>query len=284
MKRYVLIFAFIIFWCVFSPFIAFKLLSGSFTPSNQNEASRAEAVPTDLHVDEKEKISMLDVLTRKKLKELDIQNYSPECQKALAVAIRSQIFFNDPTVSTSTEIDNEVLDCVAQTSGVVLTQDENVINAIVHVSSYKTTVSSPKGEKYLLSVNTYESPEDIKTTVVFTKDEFEKIILKICPTAVFEDVPLIKNIEFDMENRCKYISVGNCSVSASAFAEYVGLASLAFQISETSNTFTITSYGEGDGVGMSIKGADALSLQGETYDKILNAYYSDVVLKKINQS
>lgn len=58
------------------------------------------------------------------------------------------------------------------------------------------------------------------------------------------------------------------------------LPSSLFSISQSGDNFSITGSGFGHGIGMCQMGARARSSQGQKFDEILKAYYTDVVIEK----
>lgn len=312
MKRYVFLLFFILAWATLSPFVAFRLLCGSFVPQNESSVVEAEhdlteetalnnvfsesetqnvvENPTESEEASSEAPNETELLTAYLISKTDFEKYSPECQKALAVALRTQIIYGEenPQGEISEYLNKTALGgeddlynvsipkCVLETEGIFLTHKGKTVNAIYHNSSYKTTVSSQNGEKYLTSVNTPEASADIKKEFVFSKDDVKKIISTLCPTAAFGDGAVIESIKYDDENRCKYIKTGNCAISASALAEQLQLPSLAFSVEESQNLVIFTVYGDGNGLGMSLKGAELLANEGKTYEEILKHYYSEI--------
>ncbi len=82
------------------------------------------------------------------------------------------------------------------------------------------------------------------------------------------------------------VAVGNIEISGLEFRNSVlgssVLASHCFTVfyNETDSTFTITTYGNGLGVGMSQTGANHLANTGMKYEKILSTYYKGTTLTK----
>ena len=82
------------------------------------------------------------------------------------------------------------------------------------------------------------------------------------------------------------VAVGNTEISGLEFRNSVlgssVLASHCFTVfyNETDSTFTITTYGNGLGVGMSQTGANHLANTGMKYEKILSTYYKGTTLTK----
>ena len=82
------------------------------------------------------------------------------------------------------------------------------------------------------------------------------------------------------------VSVGGTEISGLEFRNSVlgssVLASHCFTVfyNETDSTFTVTSYGNGIGVGMSQTGANHLASTGMKYEKILSTYYKGTTITK----
>ncbi len=306
MKKYAFLLFFTLLWATVSPFVAFRFICGKFVPEKENaseaysedsskDSSKDEYInlETDKSKEEfsKEETSSLsdevsysriELLTAEKLSEIDYQSYSLECQKAIATAIRTQIVFenNFNLLTVSSEPISPIPRCVLETEGLIITYNKNPINAEIHKSSYKTTISSLGGEKYLLSVETTENEEENKTVLTFSKEEFKNIIKELCPNVIFEsEEKLIKKLVFNEENRCFSINAGNSAFSAEALAKKLSFPSTAFTIDEDNKLLTITIYGEGSGIGLSIEGAEALSNEGKTFSEILKHYYTGVELE-----
>lgn len=309
MKKYAFLLFFTLLWATISPFIAFRFICGSFIlekeavseslheqesseESSENEYINAESEEESTKISnfssESEYVpSIVELLTSDMLSKINYQSYSEECQKAIAVALRTQVVFKESKgelnkKSLSLSIESDIPQCVLETEGLILTYNNEPINAIIHKSSYKTTITSSNGEKYLLSVETSEREEDNKTVLTFSKEKFKSIIKELCPDIVFEDgEKIIKKLVFNEENRCSSINSGNCAFSAESFAEKLSLPSTAFSIDENSEQLTVTVYGEGSGIGLSLEGAEALSNMGKAFDDILKHYYTGVELENI---
>jgi len=88
----------------------------------------------------------------------------------------------------------------------------------------------------------------------------------------------IKNISYTDGGGVDSIQVGDVEFRGTAFRQLLGLRSTAFAITTLGNTVTITTKGFGHRVGMSQYGADAMAVQGSTYEQILHHYYQGVEL------
>ena len=80
------------------------------------------------------------------------------------------------------------------------------------------------------------------------------------------------------------IKLGNQKLSGTELRELFGLQSVNAQleISEDAQTVTITTKGNGHGVGMSQYGANYMAEEGKSYIEILKSYYTNVELAKVN--
>ncbi len=293
MKKYIFLLFLSLLWSTLSPFVAFRVLQGSFTPKEivlsqedqlQSSQEVSDTTPShNLFPSEEESKEEHDegkeLLTAYLISKTDYEKYSPECQKALAVAIRSQIYYEGRKDSIQ-DIPEEIPQCVLETKGIIMTHDGKAINGIYHTSSYKTTVSSQNGEKYLLSVSTFEDLESIKKEIIFSKDEMKEIISELCPTSSFDSEKIITQVKYDEENRCKYINSGNCAISAQALTDRLNLPSLAFEVTENESNVVFTAYGEGNGLGMSLEGAQYLCNAGKSFEEILKYYYTGIEIEK----
>ena len=74
------------------------------------------------------------------------------------------------------------------------------------------------------------------------------------------------------------INICNVVFTGTELRKKLGLRSTAFYISIIGNTVTITTKGYGHRVGMSQYGADAMAINGATYQEILRHYYQGVSL------
>lgn len=81
--------------------------------------------------------------------------------------------------------------------------------------------------------------------------------------------------------RVKEILINNKKFTGSDIATLLNLRSSFFEIIQDNNTVIINTKGYGHGVGMSQYGAEAMSVNGYTYEQILKYYYQGVEIKKI---
>ena len=74
------------------------------------------------------------------------------------------------------------------------------------------------------------------------------------------------------------IEIGGVSYRGTTIRSILGLRSTAFTIHVDGDTITIITKGYGHRVGMSQYGADAMAVQGSTYQQILMHYYQGTQL------
>lgn len=88
----------------------------------------------------------------------------------------------------------------------------------------------------------------------------------------------IRSIQYTSGGGVDEIQICDKTYKGTEIRQKLGLRSTAFLISIIGDTVTITTKGYGHRVGMSQYGADAMALQGKTYDEILLHYYKDTEL------
>ena len=286
MKKSIGLFLFIVLWAIICPLIANAMFSKSKDISKDNTNSyisdNMEISKDNENVSENanQGITIIELMTAQRMKQFE-GLYSEETLKAIAIIIRTQILFSDEKTDFSSDLEIQIPSYIASTKSQVITYNGKIINPPYHISSYKTTAPSSLSEQYLVAVETPENAEDIKKITTVSKNDFKKGLLALCPGIIFDESTLINNIEQDGNNRCKFINAGNCAISAVAFAEKFSLPSLCFEIIEKNNIVEIISYGEGDGVGMSISGAEIFAQRGMNFEEILSHYYSDIEILNI---
>lgn len=173
---------------------------------------------------------------------------------------------------------------VDETSGQVITYNDEAISAVFHSTSSGRTESSEDvwgGERpYLVSV---ESPGDLyspkyKSEKSISLDEFKKIIAENIENVDFNK-ELIGNIIRSEAGGIKSISIGGAIIKGSALRNMFGLRSTNININIDGDTVNFDVTGYGHGVGMSQYGANYLANQGKSYIEILKTYYQGVEIK-----
>lgn len=227
-------------------------------------------------------------------------SFEKEALKAQAVAARSYTYkkLKHPTHNEVDLCTNEghcqawkvndnsveykkVLEAVKETAGIVATYNNEIINAVYHASSggfTENAVNVWSGEQdYLVSV---ESPNEEKimnnyeTEVIIGKTEFlNKLNLK-----KLEKIKILSRTE---GNRVKEISISNKIYTGNEIRKIFNLRSSNFKIESKNNQIKFVVKGYGHGVGLSQWGAQAMALEGKTYEEIIKHYYQGVKIKNL---
>ncbi len=132
-----------------------------------------------------------------------------------------------------------------------------------------------------------ESMLDVTSTDFLQTKTFEPQQLYDCLSINFSGLDFskqpdqwIKEIIYSEAGYATEIKMhNNLIISAADFRKALDLKSTALEIEYADDRFIITTKGYGHGVGMSQYGANALALTGESYDKILQYYFPNIVIK-----
>ncbi len=160
---------------------------------------------------------------------------------------------------------------VEATRGIILTCESQPILAAFHASSVGMTQSSADvwggSLSYLIPVAAMEDPD-------VTKQEYSFSHADVCMLLELDE----KEITFlsGTDGYVKYASDGTKTLSARNIQNALSLRSPTFTVTDGGDTYTVTCYGYGHGVGLSQHGADAMAENGADFFEILNHYYSGV--------
>lgn len=132
---------------------------------------------------------------------------------------------------------------------------------------YENTVQLKRGEVQGILL-------DANFEIDVNSDPTKWIIIRERNNAVSSSVGYVKSVRVGGQDLTGYEFMTKLSD--------LGIKSSCFKLSydSSSETFTITSYGVGCGVGMSKAGANALADKGYNYEKILKTYFSGTTLTK----
>lgn len=177
---------------------------------------------------------------------------------------------------------NIVSSAVEATEGEILVYGGEPIVAAFHSTSGGRTESAEvvwgSPMEYLVPV---ESVEDENSPVyydekIFTEDELSAHILKAYPDADFSNEPEKWIIIGDRSTSGTVIELtaGGEILSGTEFRQLLGLRSANFETEYADGCFTVTTKGNGHGVGMSQYGANAMANEGADYREILMHYYT----------
>lgn len=174
---------------------------------------------------------------------------------------------------------------VLETSGLVITFNDKMINPLYHSNSggmtenvadvwnteevpYLTAVASAGEEAYGSEYN---------GSLTITNSDFINKIKAFNKSAILSDKDPYKDIKIGLRTasgRVNDIKIGNVSMKGTEFRTLFVLKSTNFTIERAkNNSILITTIGNGHGVGMSQCGANIMASEGKNYSDILTYYY-----------
>lgn len=176
---------------------------------------------------------------------------------------------------------DKVTSAVEETAGQVLVYDGNLIDATYFSCSGGQTEDAKAvwgaDIPYLQSTQSpgEESATHYVDTETFTLTEFGELL---GAKLTGEPSDWIGRITYTKGGGVDTIYICDQEYKGTTVRQKLGLRSTAFVISIVGSTVTITTKGYGHRVGMSQYGADAMAVQGNTYDQILSHYYKGTEL------
>lgn len=269
-------------------------------PQTQEAPKDPNAVPSVITVNGQE-IEAKEAIARIVTAETD-SGFNAETLKAQAIITYTYLKYRDTNwrISNLTIADNytqEAMDAVNEVFGRYLTFNDKVaFTPYCRMSAGKTANASTvfgNNFTYLKSVASASDKQrdGYKKEVLLTADDIKAGALAFDSTVEFpEDVSkwlTINAHDTAVSTGTGYvekITVGNKEVSGVTFIYDImknkDLSSPCFSLSydAESGTYTITTFGDGYGVGMSQLGADNMAVSGTKYDKILDQYFPGTFL------
>lgn len=269
-------------------------------PQTKEAPKDPNAVPSVITVNGQE-IEAKEAIARIVTAETD-SGFNAETLKAQAVITYTYLKYRDTNwrISNLTIADNytqEAMDAVNEVFGHYLTFNDKVaFTPYCRMSAGKTANASTvfgNNFTYLKSVASASDKQrdGYKKEVLLTADDIKAGALAFDSTIEFpEDVSkwlTINAHDTAVSTGTGYvekITVGNKEVSGVTFIYDImknkDLSSPCFSLSydAESGTYTITTFGDGYGVGMSQLGADNMAVSGTKYDKILDQYFPGTFL------
>lgn len=269
-------------------------------PQTKETPKDPNAVPSVITVNGQE-IDAKEAIARIVTAETD-SGFNAETLKAQAIITYTYLKYRDTNwrISNLTIADNytqEAMDAVNEVFGRYLTFNDKVaFTPYCRMSAGKTANASTvfgNSFTYLKSVASASDKQrdGYKKEVLLTADDIKAGALAFDSTIEFpEDVSkwlTINAHDTAVSTGTGYvekITVGNKEVSGVTFIYDImknkDLSSPCFSLSydAESGTYTITTFGDGYGVGMSQLGADNMAVSGTKYDKILDQYFPGTFL------
>lgn len=175
----------------------------------------------------------------------------------------------------------KISDAVEETSGIIITYNDEPISAVFHSTSSGFTENAKDvwgGDvPYLVSVESKgeELSPRYHSELVLSAEEFkQKAEGKI--NGIDWNKGLFDNIERSEAGGIKTICIGGVCVKGSLLRTIYDLRSTNITITEEDGNVRMSVTGFGHGVGMSQYGANYLASQGMTCNDILKSYYTGV--------
>ena len=186
---------------------------------------------------------------------------------------------------TQADVD-KVSDCVAATSGEVLTYQGELIEATYFAASGGRTEDAVAvwGAEipYLQAV---DSPGETKAERYdekhsFTKAEFARLLGR---NLTGSPKQWLGEVVRTAGGGVQTMVIGGMTYTGTQLRELLGLNSTLFTVTADDNGITVQTQGWGHRVGLSQYGADAMAAAGNTYRQILSYYYQGTEIDKIGE-
>ena len=178
----------------------------------------------------------------------------------------------------------KVENAVHSTNAVVITYQGELIEATYFSSSWGSTEDAVavwgNYYPYLVSKDSPEPDSVGEATAVFSRSYLESALhvrLEGDPNRWFHD--WVKTDSGGVAN----VGIGNGSFSGTELREILNLRSTVFSVRVKNDVVFFFTKGYGHRVGMSQYGAEAMAAQGNSWEEILQYYYTGVSLEKISQ-
>ena len=257
----------------------YHVVSAEMPVDYEMEALKAQAVVARTYTIYK--------INNKKHDNADICDDSNCCQAWVSKGVR----FSRWEENKREENWKKIQDCVNSTKGLIITYNNQPINAFFHANSGGKTeipvnVWGGTGLPYLQIVETageegyqqYNSEVELSNEDIINKlkEKYEDIQID------FNNDEDIKILEYTDSERVKTVKFGNHEIAGTEARTIFGLRSTNFEIQKSDGKIKFVVKGYGHGVGMSQTGADSMAKQGNTYDEIIKHFYVGVEIKDIN--
>ena len=254
--------------------------------------------------EESYKLTQNDYIIGILLAQID-ENYGEETLRAAAVAMRSASLYLKGACRELCYTDADYCDCsyslpyvkreeyikkhgdsgenivsaiyrsLEDTEGKILLYKNSYALALIHKSSHITTESSfnvlGREYPYLEPVITPEKAQ-LKETFILEGDLSRKLghFFENMDIAGIDASPILT---LNGAGRVETVNIYMQDISADGFAKILGLRSMCFEIEQAYGGIVIRTYGEGNGLGMSLWGAREMAENGFSYDDILLYYF-----------
>lgn len=179
---------------------------------------------------------------------------------------------------------NKISTAVDETTGQIMTYNDEIISAVFHSTSSGITESAVDvwgaDVPYLQSVASTGDKESPKyhSELTLSEQEFKNIAEEKIDGVDWNN-GLVSNINRSNAGGIVTLDVGGVNIKGTEFRNIFSLRSTNVEISQENGNIKMSVKGFGHGVGMSQYGADYLARQGKTYEEILKTYYTGVEIE-----
>ena len=174
-----------------------------------------------------------------------------------------------------------------ETENYAITYNNEPILAVYHAISYGKTEDAEnvwgKEYPYLKSAASYGDKlcDGYITTLSVNEEKFKEI-LESQVSLNGEPQNYIGKTDRTNAGTVKTLEICNTEIRGSKLRELFSLRSSNFQIEYKDGNFNFTVYGYGHAVGLSQNGAEYMANEGSDFKQILNHYYKNCKIEKIN--
>ncbi len=176
---------------------------------------------------------------------------------------------------------NRIKNAVSSTSGLCITYNGSLIDAVYHSTSNGYTEDSVKvWGNDIPYLKTVTSPWDTSASSYLRENTISYDKIRTVLGINFDSSSIIEIISKDESGRISNIKFGDKVLTGVETRNLLGLRSADFDFTMTDVGVLFTTRGYGHGVGMSQYGANGMANSGYSYDKIIKHYYSGVNIVK----
>ena len=175
---------------------------------------------------------------------------------------------------------------ISEVQDYMITYNNEQILAVYHAISFGNTEDSKNvwgGDyPYLKSVESYgdKLSDGYISTLSVPEEKFKETLNS---KIEFKGSPqdFLGEINRTQAGGVKHIKICGSKITGSLIRELFGLRSSNFEVEYKDGNFNFTVYGYGHAVGLSQNGADYMAKQGSDFKEILNHYYKNCKIEKI---
>ena len=176
---------------------------------------------------------------------------------------------------------DKIAECVDEVQNVILTYNNQPINAVFHAISNGQTENATDvwGGDYPYLVSVQSAGDKLSpaynSEIIIISDDFKKKLSEKGTNLSGDPSEWIEKITNTNTGMVKEFVVGGKSFKGTEIRTIFGLKSSTFTVKYENNNFIFTVCGYGHGVGMSQYGANYMAQQGLNYKQILEHYYQN---------